>query len=144
MKLYLDNCCFNRPFDDQTNIRVRLETEAKLLVQEEIRSGKLDLVWSYILDYENGKNPFRERKEQTATWIAYSVIDVLEDAQVLRIAQLLNQRGIKKLDSLHIACAIVGKADYFLTTDDGILKKATHVDEIKVMDPIDFVKEAFA
>lgn len=51
MKLYLDNCCFNRPFDNQTQIRIRLETEAKLKIQEEIRLGNFKLVWSYILDY---------------------------------------------------------------------------------------------
>ena len=62
MKVYLDNCCLNRPFDDQTQLRIRLESEAKLKVQEEIRAGKLQLAWSYILDYENRKNPFQERR----------------------------------------------------------------------------------
>ena len=28
--IYLDNCCFNRPYDDQEQITVRLESEAKL------------------------------------------------------------------------------------------------------------------
>ena len=30
MKIYMDNCCYNRPYDDQTHIRIYLETEAKL------------------------------------------------------------------------------------------------------------------
>ncbi len=68
MKLYLDNCMFNRPFDDQSNFKILLETEAKLKIQENIRSGLYELVWSYILDYENNKNPFRERREQIAKW----------------------------------------------------------------------------
>jgi hypothetical protein len=68
MKLYLDNCCFNRPFDDQSHLRIRLEAEAKMRIQEEILSGSYDLVWSYLLSYENGKNPFRERREQIAKW----------------------------------------------------------------------------
>jgi len=29
-RLYLDNCCFNRPYDDQTFLLVQLETEAKI------------------------------------------------------------------------------------------------------------------
>ena len=62
MKVYLDNCCLNRPFDDQTQLRIRLESEAKLKVQEEIRAGKLQLAWSYILDYENRKNPLQESR----------------------------------------------------------------------------------
>jgi hypothetical protein len=49
MRLYLDNCAFNRPFDDQGHIRVRLEAEAKLYIQERIQEGKAELAWSYIL-----------------------------------------------------------------------------------------------
>ena len=61
MLIYLDNCCFNRPFDDQVQIRIRLETEAKLVIQDEIRAGTYLLAWSYILDYENNQNPFAMR-----------------------------------------------------------------------------------
>ncbi len=50
MRIYLDNCCFNRPFDDQGQTRVRLEAEAKLCIQENIREGALELAWSYIID----------------------------------------------------------------------------------------------
>lgn len=53
MKIYLDNCCFNRPFDDQSQIRIRLESEAKLKIQEEIQAGNFKMVWSYIIDHEN-------------------------------------------------------------------------------------------
>jgi len=62
MKIYLDNCSFNRPFDDQSSMRIKLETEAKLFVQEKIRIGKLQLIWSHILEYENMQNPFIERR----------------------------------------------------------------------------------
>ncbi len=55
MKIYLDNCCYNRPFDDQSQIKINLEAQAKLYIQAKIREGAYDLVWSYILDYENGK-----------------------------------------------------------------------------------------
>lgn len=48
MRVYLDNCCFNRPFDNQDNILIRLETEAKLTVQEKIKSGIFELAWSYV------------------------------------------------------------------------------------------------
>ena len=33
MRVYLDNCCYNRPFDEQDQLSVRLETEAKLYIQ---------------------------------------------------------------------------------------------------------------
>lgn len=57
MKLYLDNCCYNRPYDMQFEFKVSMETRAKLHIQEEIRAGKYELVGSYMLQYENSKNP---------------------------------------------------------------------------------------
>ncbi len=141
MRIYLDNCCFNRPFDDQSQIRILLEAEAKLNIQENIRSSIYTLVWSYILDYENSKNPFRERREQIINWQAYADKDIEEDEEVIELAATIMSYGIKKLDSLHIACAIRANADYFLTTDDGILKKATFIQNIRITDPIGFIKE---
>lgn len=144
MRIYLDNCCFNRPFDDQAQIRVRLEAEAKLKIQEEIRLGRLQLVWSYILDYENNKNPYQERREQIRNWKKYAVSDIQESSELLEAANLLNQKGIQKIDCLHIACAVLSKCEYFLTTDDGILKCGKMIDNIKIDDPIGFIKEVFS
>ena len=144
MKIYLDNCCFNRPFDDQSQLRIRLESEAKLKIQEDIRSGLYRLILSYILDYENNKNSFQERREQIVKWRAYAIEDIKENKKIVKVATMINQYGIKKLDSLHIACAIKAKADYFLTTDDGLLRKSTLVKGIKITDPIGFIKEVSA
>lgn len=109
MKLYLDNCCFNRPFDDQSQLRIRLESEAKLKIQEEIRATRFQLAWSYILDYENSKNPFQERKIRINGWRKYAFLNVDESLELLKIANSLNQMGLQKIDSLHIACAIQSK-----------------------------------
>jgi len=68
VKIYLDNCCFNRPFDDQSLLAIRLETEAKLGIQERIRTGDFLLGWSYILDFENNANPFSERRVEIRRW----------------------------------------------------------------------------
>ena len=141
MKIYLDNCCFNRPFDDQKQLRIKLETEAKLYVQEKILQGQFELIWSYILDFENSKNPFPERREQITKWRAHSKADIEENEKTIKIATRINQHGIRKMDALHIACAITAEAKYFLTTDDGILKKAIQVQDIIVTDPIGFIKE---
>lgn len=141
MKIYLDNCCFNRPFDDQSQLRILLESEAKLKIQENIRLSKYKLVWSYILDYENSKNPFRERREQIIKWKRYSLDDINEDVELLKISTAIMKKGIKKIDSLHIACAIKANADYFLTTDDSVIKKARFIQNIQILDPIGFIKE---
>lgn len=134
---------FNRPFDEQSHIRIRIETEAKLAIQEEIRRGTYQLIWSYILDYENSKNPFQERKEQIIKWKKYSITDIEENTEIIKTAIALNSKGLQKMDSLHIACAIFANADYFLTTDDKLIKKANTLTEIKTLDPIDFIKKEF-
>ncbi len=66
--IYLDNCAYNRPFDDQTQMKIRLETEAKLYIQNCIRKGLYSLCWSFVLDFENGKNPFEDKRNAIAPW----------------------------------------------------------------------------
>ncbi len=95
----------------------------------------------YILDYENSQNPFRERREQSIKWRAYSDEDIEESQEILNIAGIMMKHGIKKIDSLHLACAIKVNTDYFLTTDDGVIKKATLIKNIQIVDPIGFIKE---
>lgn len=144
MKLYLDNCMFNRPFDDQSNIKILLEAEAKLRIQENIRLGLYELVWSYILDYENDKNPFLERREQIARWKRYARTNMVATDGIIQLANSLHHLGLKKFDALHIACAVAAEADYFLTTDKGILKKSRFIKDVQVKDPIDFIREELA
>jgi len=74
----------------------------------------------------------------------YATEDIIENGSVLNTASELQSNGIKKLDSLHIACAIYACADYFLTTDDRILKKTTLIEDIRITDPIGFIKEVLA
>ena len=141
IRIYLDNCVFNRPFDDQTSIRIKLETEAKLYIQNKIfEENVIELVWSYILEYENEQNPFMERKEAIKEWKKLAVIDIEENEIILNKAKELMKIGLKSKDALHIACAIEEKAEYFLSTDDKILKKGKHIREIKIIDPIEFIK----
>jgi len=99
------------------------------------------LVWSYILDYENNKNPFRDRQEQIGRWRSYAAIDIEEDENIHELAVMVSKYGIRPVDALHIACAIRAKADCFLTTDDGIIKRVQKISELRIIDPIGFIKE---
>ena len=141
MRVYLDVCSLNRPFDDQSQLRIRLEAEAKLRIQEEIRARKIELVWSYILDYENSKNPYQERKVRISGWRDYAKVEVQESTELLATASRLHKEGLPKIDALHIACAVAAKCEYFITTDDRILKCKPQVTAINIVDPILFVKE---
>jgi predicted nucleic acid-binding protein len=140
MRIYMDNCCFNRPFDGQTQVRVRLETEAKLHIQERILNGEIELAWSYILDFENAANPFEERRAAIRSWRRRSAIDVSETPTVLEHARALNALGLHSKDALHVACAVEAGCDYFLTTDDLLLKRLAKYTGIKAVDPTAFVR----
>ena len=112
-RIYLDNCCFNRPYDDPRHLVTYLEAEAKLFVQKAIIENKFELAWSYILDYENSVNPHTERKNAIADWrnVAKVDIDVSEDINLL--GKQIMSKGIKDKDALHIACAIKAECGYF-------------------------------
>ena len=140
MLIYLDICCFNRPFDDQSDLIVRLQTEAKLYVQEMIRSGYLSLIWSAVMDMENAANPDSNRKATVGDWQKIGFIDVSVSNQVENVAVKLSQIGIKPMDALHVACAIEAKAEYFLTTDNALLRKMAKHDTLHVLDPVDFIR----
>ena len=87
MKIYLDNCCYNRPFDNQKHIVIRLETEAKLFIQDQIRQRNIDLVWSFVLDYENNSNPFTYASEKIREWKELSIADIDPSEDITRMTQ---------------------------------------------------------
>jgi predicted nucleic acid-binding protein len=131
---------FNRPFDDQTQIRIRLEAEAKLYVQDKIKSNGIELIWSYILEIENSQNPHDERRIAIQKWKNLSTIKIVENTEVLANANQLLKFGIKPKDALHVASAVEGKADYFLTTDDKLLSGINRSNIIEVLNPVDYIK----
>ena len=141
MKIYLDNCTFNRPFDDQKQIRIHIEAEAKLYIQQKIKEKEIALVWSYILDYENAQNPFEERKKAILKWKELADVDIEENESIIKKATEIKKKGLKAKDALHIACAIEGKAEYFITTDDMIIKKMKNAKIIRIIDPVGFIRE---
>jgi predicted nucleic acid-binding protein len=105
-----------------------------------IRTGKIDLAWSYILDFENEANPFFERKYTIEKWRDLSIQNIVENGTILITAAEIKKNGIKPKDALHLACAIEMGCEYFLTTDYILERKAGPIDKIKVLNPIEFTK----
>ena len=142
MRVYLDNCTFNRPFDDQSLIRNRLEAEAKLFIQDKIKNGLIELSWSYILEFENSENPFSHRREAIEPWRDLAITNITANTTVLHKAQYLRTKyELKAKDALHVASAIVSTAATFITTDDKILSKLNNYHEIEVLSPLEFINK---
>jgi predicted nucleic acid-binding protein len=140
-RIYLDNCCFNRPFDDQSQLRIRLEAQAKIAIQYMIKEGILDLVWSFILNFEILYNPFENRRTQIQRWEKDAIDYIPASDNIYQHGKILMENiGLKPKDALHLSAALAGKCQYLITTDDEIIKKCQKIVDIKVLDPIDFLK----
>ena len=55
LKIYFDNCCYNRLFDDRSNIKNYLEREAVLIIMQKAFEQELKIVGSDILEIEMSK-----------------------------------------------------------------------------------------
>jgi predicted nucleic acid-binding protein len=104
-----------------------------------VSKGKHELVWSYILEYENNQNPFPDRRFSVAEWKEVAGVHVIANEEILGYAEKIQLLGIKVKDSIHIACAVYSGSKYFLTTDRKLLN--AKISEIKIRNPIDFLRE---
>jgi predicted nucleic acid-binding protein len=111
-----------------------------LFIQEKIASHEIELAWSYIIDYENSFNPFDEKQSAINDLKAVATVDIGETAGILRNARVIQKFGLKVFDSLHVACAMETGCDYFLATDDSMLKKLGGFAKIKVISPIELIR----
>jgi predicted nucleic acid-binding protein len=115
-----------------------LETKAKLFIQDLIAQNKVNLVWSYMLDFENSKNNFPQKRRIIQKWRSFAMLDIEESEEILRLANAIQKAGIKNADSLHLACAITAKCDYFVSVADRVLKYPAGV--ILLCNPVEFLK----
>ncbi|MCL2860195.1 MAG: hypothetical protein FWF46_06560 [Oscillospiraceae bacterium] len=138
-RIYLDNCAFNRPYDDQTQLKIHLETQAKLKIQKEVLNGKYNLIWSYMLEYENEANPYVYKKNRIAEWREIAKENIKADDELKVLAKQVQEKGVGKKDSIHIACALKAKVNYFITTDTQLLKK--NIKGLKIISPLDYIKK---
>ena len=141
MKVYLDNCCYNRPYDDQSQMTISLETQAKLKIQRLIKNGQIDVVSSYMLRLENSQNPHEDRRRSTEQFLmGYAVehIGTEKSSSVNAKAQEIMKTGVKMKDAVHVACAIEAGCQFFISTDKRLLKYQTT--EIQMVNPIDYIR----
>jgi predicted nucleic acid-binding protein len=141
LRIYLDNCCYGRPFDDLSQEGVKNEAAAKMYIQSLIKYKSVELFSSFMLSYEISENPSEKNREHIFDFVnEYASFHVSEKkkGEVLTVSEEIMKTGIKYKDAVHLACSIVAGCDYFITTDKRVLNYRT--DRIKVVNPMDFVK----
>jgi predicted nucleic acid-binding protein len=142
--IYLDNCCLNRPFDDQDQDRVRLEAEAVTIILRHVQSGEWAWVGSDILLIENEENSDDERRMQVAALCGFQQRRVLFDGSDIRRAAAVHALGFGVLDAYHVAAAEKGRCQVLLTTDDRFLARAARHRaslRVSVRNPVEWLSE---
>jgi predicted nucleic acid-binding protein len=143
-RVYFDACCLNRPFDDQSQARIRLETEATEHLLRAVEAGILFWVTSDALFYEIHKCPEESRRTAVLALCARATERVASDEAALQRARVLRSHGLRDLDARHLACAERGGVEGLVTTDDAFIAAAgrlTPASATRVVNPVAYALE---
>ncbi|MBW4637328.1 MAG: PIN domain-containing protein [Gloeocapsa sp. UFS-A4-WI-NPMV-4B04] len=141
-RIYLDACCLNRPFDDQTQPRIALETQASLTILSQCETGLWKLITSAAIDEELDQTPALERLKNVKTILALAKIKVISSQFIEGRSTELQKLRFSGYDATHIASAERSQADIFLTTDDRLIKKAqknTQLIYVEIDNPVQWL-----
>ena len=150
MNIYLDMNIFNRMFDDQNQITIKLDTIAIDAIYELIGNGTFKLIWSYVLEYENQNNPFPNRKERVSIISQMRSDTILGNEDIINTAETIqNLSKAKSKDALHLSCALHSGCKYFITCDNVLLRTINYnktaltniLGEMELLNPLDFIRK---
>lgn len=122
-RVYLDVCVLSRPFDDQQQVRIHLETQALGLILASIRDTNRELIVSPVHDVEiDAIRDFAERQHlrnmlnQLGSKMSFDMFVIRKKAEYLA------NIGMGVADAAHVAFAEFAQAD-FVTVDDRLIKQ---------------------
>lgn len=143
MKIYLDLCAIQRPLDTPDHVRIILESEAILGVIALCEARQLEIFSSEALLYEGLQSSLPIRREHTFAVLSKATSILTVSNQVKLQAENIMKYSIKPLDALHLALAESGKADYFCTCDDRLLRNAKQISFLtfKLVSPVELIQE---
>ena len=144
MRIYLDVSCLNRPFDDQRQPRIRLESEAVQLILEYCGIGVWTQVSSAMASIEIDAMPDQERRGRVRLQLPDDDELLTLDETLMARAAALESSGFKPADAVHVAAAEALHADVFLSCDDRLCRRAARLQKqlrVKVDNPLAWVRE---
>lgn len=139
-KVYLDTSVYNRPFDDQSQPKIFLESQAVAIILQMVETRIIELVSSSVLEYESSRNPYPIKQEAMNHYLQMASSRQIVDIRIQQRAEKLEHNGLKAVDALHVACAEAIRSDYLITCDKRLINRCLDL-TLKVVNPIDFVLE---
>ena len=122
-RIYLDVCALNRPLDDQSQMRIRLEADAVSLILSHVRAHTLQMVVSPVHLSEASANPDLTKREHVQVLLKDVGVEVTVDmAQARSRAEQLLKLGLGAADAAHVTFAELAGCD-FVTVDDRLLRQ---------------------
>ena len=139
--LYLDYNCFQRGFDDQRQVRIRLEADACDGIFHDAENGAVELVWSFMHADENALCPFPDRKIEVGRLAGICTVFVKPGMAIRKRAkELVSSAGVSPKDALHLAASEHAKAAWFVTCDDELVRKAKGLTIApRIVNPVHYV-----
>ena len=137
----MDTCCYNRPFDNQEQARIYIESEIILAILAKCDKGEWSLLYSEALEFELSNDPDEERRKYLLTLYGgnESTYPLTEDIRLR--ARDFQKLGVKPFDSLHLATAEVADADLLLTVDDQFVASSKRTNaRVRVTSPINLLE----
>ncbi len=121
-RVYFDTCALNRPFDDQSQPRIRLEAEAVEHLLRTVEEGRLEWVSSEVVLFEVTRTPDEARREALLSLVRRAGLTIALSEEIGRRARSLRRQGLRDLDALHLATAEAGGVAVLVTTDNGFVR----------------------
>lgn len=140
--IYLDYNCFQRRFDDPSQIRIQIEALACQEIFNQAEAQTTQLIWSFMHEDETLLCPFPERQEFALELSTLCQIRIAPEDAIYTLAQRFIQQGkFSAKDILHVACASYAQANFFLTCDDALMRQAKKLAlACEVMNPVDYIR----
>lgn len=138
--MYFDNNVYNRPFDDRNIPRNRTEARAVEKLLQRVADGEIELHSSFVLELEHSRLSLPGRREEVRRLMDLAQGHVNLDAAILQNARNLHGFGLDIRDALHFAAAEHVRADYFVTCDDKLIRRARRLgSSVKAVSPVDLI-----
>ena len=143
LKIYLDNCCYNRPFDDLKQEKISLESNAIESIFANKVNKKIEIYKSMAIEFELSKIKNDNKRRQVEDLLdSMDLIEIEYSQAIKKRAIELTKYNIKDMDALHIAFAESKNIDYFITTDRLLINASQRAKlNIKVINPVEFIME---